>query len=501
MAAAPSLYTASTGLCADSVESVPGCKGLFALATYQVDKHEQEHARSSSSPSSASPSSELPQSDEDEVEYTGENEVNESTSPAYTRRGTCSLYYAFSTQVDARRKVRCEKVDTIETPAILDMKWSLTRASDREKDDVRRVLGVANAKGQITLHRLTQEFTAEASGSKLQSIGNLQFNNRNALCLSLDFSDRTGGHNGGYNLHDLASDTSLIVSQSDGSLAYLPSLELALSNLSQTTVDRVTSELSSASLHESQRVEKARDGEHQDDHDDWDNSSEDERLAERESAHHLLNSAYPLKPAGLATWKAHEYEAWIAAFDCYTPTTVWSGGDDLTLYGWDVRTGPDSGHIPSPTFFCTKPFDGGVTSLQSHHLRQHIWAVGSYDSKLRLFDARMTARPLSETDVGGGVWRVKWHPTDADKLLVGCMHDGFKVLRLNQLNVQEVQPRDLRGEQFELVTRFDQHDSLAYGCDWDRALHINGTEEAQGRNVYSCSFYDATLHIWDSQTP
>ncbi len=50
----------------------------------------------------------------------------------------------------------CEKVDMIETPAILDMKWSLTKArSDSEgADAARRLLGVANAKGQISLHRL-----------------------------------------------------------------------------------------------------------------------------------------------------------------------------------------------------------------------------------------------------------------------------------------------------------------------------------------------------------
>ena len=477
MMTAPSLFTASTGLCADSVESVPGIHGLFALATYQVDKHEQDQALSSSSTK--------PQDDEDEDEG---QQAATSSSPAYTRRGTCSLYYT-SPSSESKGKIQCEKVDTIETPAILDMKWSLTKPSG--SDGNRRTLGVANAKGQITLHRL-QQGEGKGKEAKLQSLGELQFNNRNALCLSLDFSDRKGGYVGGYDESNLATDTSIIVSQSDGSLAFLPSVELALSS-TPTCVDDVTTSLAETSIHKD-----SANSDDDDEEDDWDRTSEDERNAALTTAHLTLNSPFPSKPPGLTTWAAHDFEAWICAFDCYTPTTIWSGGDDLTLKGWDIRTPPTPSSIPTPTFTCTKPFNGGVTSLQSHHLRQHLWAVGSYDSYLRLFDARMSARPLSETNVGGGVWRVKWHPEDASRLLVGCMHDGFKVLRLEDLEREEVGGGELRGKEMDVVTRFDEHESLAYGCDWDRGEDV---EEGMGRNVYSCSFYDATLHVWDSQAP
>lgn len=480
MATAASLYTTSTGLCADSVESVPGCHGLFALATYQVDKHEQEQAQSSSSTSSAKPQDGDEEADDEDAKGAT------SSSPAYTRRGTCGLYHASSSS-EAKGKVQCEKMDSIDTPAILDMKWSLTKSAS---GGMRRILGVANAKGQITLHRLEQQ----SSSSKLHSMGELQFNNRNALCLSLDFSDRRGGHIGGYDEKSLGNDTSLIVSQSDGSLAHLPSLEAALSSTTSSAVDDVTLSLNKTSIHTSKPDEESSED---DEDNDWDRTSEDERNASLQFAHLALNSTYPTKPRGLTTWAAHDFEAWITAFDCFTPTTVWSGGDDLTLKGWDLRAPPTSNTIPAPTFACTKPFNGGVTSLQSHHLRQHIWAVGSYDSYLRLFDARMPARPLSETNVGGGVWRVKWHPEDSERLLVGCMHDGFKVLQLGELAAEVVGTAELRGREFDVVTRFDEHESLAYGCDWDR-----GTEEeqdGQGRRVYSCSFYDATMHVWDSQ--
>ncbi len=264
------------------------------------------------------------------------------------------------------------------------MKWSLTR-SDLSEDpygDARRILGIANAKGQVKLHRLGHLTTgASCSEARLQSLGELHFNDRSALCLSLDFSDRRGGFAGGYNMDELASDTSLIVSQSDGSLAYLPSLELALSFVD--SVDGLSHTLQQASLEQTSENAGSDAGS-----DDWNRTSEDERVAALEAAHLALNSAFASKPRGLTTWQAHDFEAWTTGFDCFTPTTVWSGGDDLSLKGWDLRSGgPTPSKAASPTFTCTKPFDGGVTSLQSHHLRQHLWAVGSYDSRVRLFDA------------------------------------------------------------------------------------------------------------------
>ncbi|GAC96222.1 hypothetical protein PHSY_003802 [Pseudozyma hubeiensis SY62] len=478
MAAATSLYTASTGLCADSVESAPGCRGFFALATYQVDKLEQQQAQAETS------SATVAHGEDDDDDDDSDRVASTSTSPAYTRRGTCSLYYAHKPSEESTGGVECAKVDTIETPAILDMKWSLSKPDD----GIRRILGVANAKGQVTVHRLRSDSYKTSSKATLSPLGELHFNDRNVLCLSLDFSDRKGGHAGGYDMSNLTADTAMIVSQSDGSLAYLPSLEAALSS-TITMVDDIATEIAQTSIHN--RTDEG----NEDDDDEWDRTSEDERLASLQTAHSTLNSSYPSKPRGLVTWAAHDFEAWIAAFDCFNPTTVWSGGDDLTLKGWDLRS-VSSTTPTTPTFACTKPFNGGVTSLQSHHLRQHLWAVGSYDSYLRLFDARMPARPLSETNVGGGVWRVKWHPDDPRTLLVGCMHDGFKVLRLDDLAEEGAGGAELRGKEFDVVTRFDAHESLAYGCDWDR-----GEVDAEGaaRRVYSCSFYDATLHIWDSQ--
>ena len=63
-------------------------------------------------------------------------------------------------------------------------------------------------------------------------------------------------------------------------------------------------------------------------------------------------------PRGMETWEAHGYEAWIAAWDAFQPGTIaWSGGDDLTLRGWDMRTPIEDG-VRQPTFACTKGYVG-----------------------------------------------------------------------------------------------------------------------------------------------
>jgi diphthamide biosynthesis protein 7 len=68
------------------------------------------------------------------------------------------------------------------------------------------------------------------------------------------------------------------------------------------------------------------------------------------------------------------------------------------------------------------------------------------------------------------------------------MHDGFKVVRLMTEGGGKVVGGEVR-------TRFEGHESLAYGCDWSREGE-EGIEGEEGTLVGSCSFYDHELHLW-----
>ena len=85
---------------------------------------------------------------------------------------------------------------------------------------------------------------------------------------------------------------------------------------------------------------------------------------------------------------------------------------------------------------------------------------------------------------GGGVWRLKWHPSDPRQLLAACMQDGFKVLQA-----------DAAGGRLEVVEEYEHQRTLAYGADWCRL------PTADGRSVAAtASFYDRLLHVWSPAT-
>jgi len=124
-------------------------------------------------------------------------------------------------------------------------------------------------------------------------------------------------------------------------------------------------------------------------------------------------------------------------------------------------------------------------------------AVGSYDNTVRLFDARKPLTPLVQTDVGGGAWRVKWHPSPsrAHDLLVAAMHDGFKIVSFRFRDIGSISGSPSSGivENSEIRKRYDEHRSLAYGGDWS---YQTLQDQAGQTLIASASFYDHALHLW-----
>ena len=207
-------------------------------------------------------------------------------------------------------------------------------------------------------------------------------------------------------------------------------------------------------------------------------------------------------------WVAHTLfgcvaEVWTTCFasnEYYSTHSdiVISGGDDCKMKLWDLRSCFGSKNKPIHSIG-EEEFGAGVTAVTYHPYLEHVFCAGSYDESIRLWDMRKmdSTEPLCSLNVGGGVWRVKWHPTDYHKILVGAMHGGCRVVEvpiLSNLAQQALTDDDANLKEWTLRIQkeFVEHKSMAYGADW---IHSEGSHEAAA----SCSFYDRQAFIWETQ--
>ena len=169
--------------------------------------------------------------------------------------------------------------------------------------------------------------------------------------------------------------------------------------------------------------------------------------------------------------------AWICAFDPHSKTAVISGGDDMAMRLWDLRTG-DS--------VLNASHEAGVTAAQWHPVQEHIFATGSYDECLRVWDSRAIRTPVATASTGGGVWRVKWLCRQSTSIaLCACMHLG-----VNGFEFSEASPSALRSVIRREGEDPDRH--LLYGIDVV-------ADDGNLLTLASCSFYENDLEIWKAR--
>lgn len=174
-------------------------------------------------------------------------------------------------------------------------------------------------------------------------------------------------------------------------------------------------------------------------------------------------------------WRGHDLfgsdiEVWIAAFNYYDTNVVFSGGDDGILKGWDVRSA-------SRMFQNRNCHEMGICSIMFNPHKEFCAATGSYDEQVQIWDTRNMVQPVLKYGTGGGVWRIKWHPTMDNVVVTANMRGGFQVLRM------------MHWETIEQKFKYEQHESLAYGVDW-----LYGMKS--GHTIGTASFYDHACHVW-----
>ena len=55
----------------------------------------------------------------------------------------------------------------------------------------------------------------------------------------------------------------------------------------------------------------------------------------------------------------------------------------------------------------------------------------SYDESILIWDTRAMKIPLCTGNPGGGVWRIKWHPSTGNLMLTASMYEGFHILKFD----------------------------------------------------------------------
>jgi diphthamide biosynthesis protein 7 len=184
---------------------------------------------------------------------------------------------------------------------------------------------------------------------------------------------------------------------------------------------------------------------------------------------------------------------WITAFNPHSQSTIISGGDDMKLKLWDLRLG-----AAGPTTTVSKEHEAGVTAADWHPSLPNVFATGSYDENIRIWDDRALRRPVITEKASGGLWRLKWRAREGrvgSRLVAACMHGGLQVYNWSygdesSTNDESKGPETYQGALVPLSSFSNgQEGQLIYGLD----TLAEDTEESI--KLAACSFYENKLYI------
>ncbi|KAI0389346.1 hypothetical protein F5Y17DRAFT_449338 [Xylariaceae sp. FL0594] len=225
----------------------------------------------------------------------------------------------------------------------------------------------------------------------------------------------------------------------------------------------------------------------------------------------------------------HTLEAWTVAFSPFVepPTdpagnaeydssgaaqvlTVYSGGDDSKLRAAACLRAGDGITTPNP-MVVVKGHTAGVTAILPLPLAlsdgSQLVLSGSYDDHIRVYAVDVQVggvilcppRMINETDLGGGVWRLKLirvetvnHEGDSRQkiwsvlVLASCMHAGCRILEImgDYSHAGQVEVK--------VLWRFEEHESMNYGSDFQPETDRGG----RPLRCVSTSFYDRLVCLW-----
>ena len=133
-------------------------------------------------------------------------------------------------------------------------------------------------------------------------------------------------------------------------------------------------------------------------------------------------------------------------------------------------------------------------------------------------DGTNVTSSIDKIHCGGGVWRLCFHPVQKNLIIAACMHDGIKIIDLNQNTYGLTDERkrcqfdnDTKNNGSQCASSFTLyenklHESLAYGADWidmsPKQFQPQSTAPLDDSTIIStCSFYDNLFLVWSVGSP